>query len=179
MEPASVLALVSPAVAVAIALWGFRRSTRSDKLKAFFQMHDRYLAPDVRTGRRIIHDRVAGRTAAEIAALTDDIRGQIGSTLAVMNSIAIACEAGYVDRDVVMVSMGESYAGVMRSARPYVDHAARVNGYRPYGYAERLAAYIDASLGGAPARRRLVWWRRPTLAAPPGPAPSSGGPSGP
>ncbi len=139
------LALLSPVVAVLVALFGFRRSTRADRLAAFFQLHERYLAPEVRSGRRLIYERVAGRPEADVAQLPGEVRAAIGYTLAVMNSIAIACEARYVDVAVVERSMGRSYSGTVSAARPYIDYIEQNRGFRPYIYAERLAAAMGGS----------------------------------
>jgi hypothetical protein len=147
------LALLSPVVAVIVALFGFRRSTRADRLAAFFQLHERYLAPEVRRGRKLIYERVAGRPEAKMAQLPEEVRAAIGYTLAVMNSIAIACEAGYVDIVAVEQSMGRSYSGTVIAASPYIDYLETNRGFRPYIYAERLAA----AMGGSP--------RSPTLTA--------------
>jgi hypothetical protein len=142
VDAALLLALISPVVAVGIAVWGFRRTGRADRLKAFFEMHDRYLAPEMRAGRRLLHQQVANRSTDEIAALDAEVRSIAGHTLAVMNSIAIACDARYVDRSVVTASMGRSFANAMAAAAPFVDYVEGVRGFRPYGYAERLAAEI-------------------------------------
>jgi len=139
------LALLSPVVAIIVALFGFRRSTRADRLAAFFQLHERYLAPEVRSGRRLIYERVAGRPEADIAQLPEEVRAAIGYTLAVMNSIAIACEARYVDIAAVERSMGRSYSGTVHAACPYIDYLAQNRGFRPYIYAERLAVTIGGS----------------------------------
>ena len=145
MKASTLLALVSPLVAIVIALWGFRRSSRADRLKAFFEMQSRYLAPEVRAGRKHLHVSVAGRSADELAALDDATRSAIGYTLAVMNSMAIACEAGYVDREVVVRSMGQSYARAMTAARPLLDLQEKTRGFRPYIYAERFAAGVTSN----------------------------------
>lgn len=147
MRASSVLALVSPLVAVVIAVWGFRRSSRADRLKAFFEMQNRYLAPEVRLGRKYLHVHVAGRSAQELAALDPPVRSAVNYTLAVMNSIAIACEAGYVDRDVVVKSMGQSFARAMAAAKPLLDLQAETRGFRPYTYAETLAAAVGPRRG--------------------------------
>jgi hypothetical protein len=139
------LALVSPAVAILIALFGFRRSRRADQLAAFFQLQERYLAPEVRDGRRLIHQRVSGRPVEDIANIPDDIRTAVGYSLAVMNAIAIACEARYVDRVAVIRSMGQSYSSAVVAAKPYIDYVEKGRGFRPYGYAEGLAAAIGDS----------------------------------
>ena len=139
------LSLISPVVAIIIALWGFRRSTRADKLRAFFEIQDRYLAGDVRVGRRILHTLIAGRSADEVAQLDPADLSRAGYALAVMNSIAIACEAGYVERDLLARSMGRSFIAAIRAARPYVDHLQEARGFRPYPFAENLAAQLRAS----------------------------------
>jgi hypothetical protein len=140
------LALLSPVVAVLVALFGFRRSTRADRLAAFFQLHERYLAPEVRSGRRLIYERVARRSEADIAQLPEEVRAAIGYALAVMNSIAIACEARYVDVAAVERSMGRSYSGTVNAACPYIDYIEKHRGFRPYIYAERLASSIGGSI---------------------------------
>jgi len=134
------LALISPAVAVAVALFGFRRSRRADQLAAFFQLHERYLAPEVRSGRKLIYERVSGRPPADIASLPEEVRAAVGYTLATMNSIAIGCDARYVELAAVQRSMGRSYSGTMAAAKPYIDYLEQSRGFRPYIYAERLAS---------------------------------------
>ncbi|MCK2241594.1 MULTISPECIES: hypothetical protein [unclassified Crossiella] len=136
------LSLLSPVVALLIAFWGFRRSTRADRLRAFFDLHERYLSAEVRAGRRILHQRVAGRSAAELAELDRDSLDRIGYTLAVLNSIAIACAGGYVDRRLVRRSMGRSYAGAIAAAQPYIDRVEALRGFRPYPFAESLAEQL-------------------------------------
>ena len=98
MNGTVLLSLISPVVAVVIAIWGFRRSSRADKLRAFFEVQERYLASEVRNGRRIMHTLIAGRPPGEVSKLDPDKLSAAGYALAVMNSIAIACEAGYVDQ---------------------------------------------------------------------------------
>jgi hypothetical protein len=154
VTPAVLLTLVSPTVAVAIALWGFRRSTRADKLRAFFEMHERYLAMDVRAGRRLVHEVVQGRSVDEVAALERSVLSSVGYTLAVMNSIAVACEGGYVERRLISRSMGRSYVAAMAAAGPYIDYVEDARGYRPYIFAERLAARLDQVSEGTPGVRR-------------------------
>jgi hypothetical protein len=139
------LDLISPVVAVAIALWGFRRSTRADQLRAFFEIQDRYLAPDVRAGRSVLHAQIAGKSAGEVAHLDPADLSRAGYALAVMNSIAIACEAGYVERDLLARSMGRSFITAVGAAQPYIDHLEQVRGFRPYPYAENLAFQLAAS----------------------------------
>src|SRR4029453_14246216 len=101
MSSGNVLVFVSPAVAILIALLGFRRSTKADRLEAFFKLQDQYLKPDVRAGRKLLHDKFAGRSPEEIANLPEDHRARGGHPLLAMNSIAIACAAKYVDVQVV------------------------------------------------------------------------------
>ena len=138
------LDLVSPVVAVVIALWGFRRSTRADQLRAFFEIQDRYLAPDVRAGRSVLHAQIAGKSAEEVARVDASDLSRAGYALAVLNSIAIACEAGYVERDLLGRSMGRSFITAMRAAQPYIDHQQQVRGFRPYPFAENLAFQLAA-----------------------------------
>lgn len=142
MSGTVLLSLVSPVVAVVIAMWGFRRSTRADKLRAFFEIQERYLASEVRAGRRIMHTVIARRPAEEVAGLDPAALSEVGYALAVMNSIAIACEAGYVDRELITQSMGRSFAMAMAAARPYIDHLENTRGFRPYPFGERLAAQL-------------------------------------
>ena len=134
------IALISPVVAILIAFFGFRRSKRADQLAAFFQLQEKYLASEVRVGRRLIYEQVADRPESEIASLSEDVRNVVGYTLAIMNSIAIACEARYVDQTVVARSMGRSYSGGVAAAKPFINYVEKVRGFRPYGYAERMAA---------------------------------------
>src|SRR5689334_5835601 len=101
MNGLALLTLVSPAVAIVVALWGFRRSTRADRLRAFFEIQDRYLADDVRAGRRHLHQSISGRSVSDVAKLEPSVRITVGHALAIMNSIAIACEGRYVDRTLV------------------------------------------------------------------------------
>jgi hypothetical protein len=146
------LALISPAVAVVVALFGFRRSRRADRLAAFFQLHERYLAPEVRGGRKLIYERVSGCSPADVASLPEEVRAAVGYTLATMNSIAIACDARYVELAAVQRSMGRSYSGAIAAAKPYIDYLEQSRGFRPYIYAERLASEIrePAQLPAAP-----------------------------
>lgn len=145
MSPTVLLALVSPAVAIVIGLWGFRRSTRADKLRAFFELQERYIATDVRAGRRALHRLVKDRSSDEIPMLDQDVLRSAGYSLAIMNAIAIACEGRYVDQDLVARSMGRSFAAAIESAKPYIDYLEKVRGFRPYPFAERLAAKFLAA----------------------------------
>ncbi|MEW1779421.1 hypothetical protein [Streptomyces sp. NPDC086777] len=137
------VALSSPVVAVCLTVWSFRRTSRADRLRAFFEVQERYLDAEVRAGRRLLHRTVAGRESHEIAALSEDVASRIGHALAVMNSIAIACEGRYVDTDMVARSMGRSYSGAMAAAVPYIDHVEQQRGFRPYPFAERFAQSLQ------------------------------------
>jgi hypothetical protein len=132
---ATLISLLSPLVAVVIAVWSFRRTSKADRLRAFFDLQARYLSPDLREGRSLIH----GMGATPASDLGRAAATKIGTTLAVMNSIAIATEGGYVDRELVSRSMGRSYASAIRAAKPYIDHVESVRGFRPFPFAERLA----------------------------------------
>lgn len=154
MSGTVLLSLLSPVVAVVIAIWGFRRSTRADKLRAFFEIQERYLASEVRAGRRIMHALIAGRSAEEVAKLDPVALSTVGYALAVMNSIAIACEAGYVDRELVAQSMGRSFVMAIAAARPYIDHLENARGFRPYPFGERLASRLALADNGSLAASR-------------------------
>ncbi|GIJ79812.1 hypothetical protein SAMN05443287_102613 [Micromonospora phaseoli] len=136
---AAMLALFSPFVAITIAVWGFRRANRADRVRAFFDLYQRYISPEQRRGRRLLHAQLSGRSTEELAALNQEVRDQVGVTLATLNAIAIACEGGYVDVAMVEKSMGRSYSSTVMAAKPYLDHVEGQRGYRPYPYAERLA----------------------------------------
>jgi hypothetical protein len=140
-----IISLSSPVVAVVIAVWGFRASGRSERLRMYFDLQERYLSEPVRAGRRIIHATIAGRGVDEIPAVGAADLSTVGYTLAVMNTIAICAESGAIDRDLLARSMGRSYAGAVRAARPYIDYVETVRGFRPYPYAERLARRLDGS----------------------------------
>jgi len=130
------VALLSPIVAVIIAAWGFRRSRRTDMLGQFFDVYDKYLTEQVRKGRRIIHASAGG------VGLSPGDASAVGYTLAVMNSIAVCCESKYVDVDLIAKSMGRSFCSAMDAAAPIIDSMSAERGFRPYGYAERLAARL-------------------------------------
>jgi hypothetical protein len=139
---ALIISLSSPVVAIVIATWGFRASSRSERLRMFFDLQERYLSERVRAGRKIIHTQVAGRTAEEVGACGPDALSMVGYTLAVMNTIAICAESRSIDETLLARSMGRSYATAVAAARPYVDYVESVRGFRPYPYAERLAARL-------------------------------------
>ena len=44
----------------------------ADKLRAFFEVQERYLASEVRNGRRIMHTLIAGRPPGEVSKLDPD-----------------------------------------------------------------------------------------------------------
>ncbi|WP_442810061.1 DUF4760 domain-containing protein [Streptomyces sp. W16] len=138
---------MSPVVAVVIAVWGFRRANKADKLRAFFEIQSRYLATEVRAGRRALHQKVAGRPPEEISDLDKSDLDSVGYALAVMNSVAIACAGGYVEYDLVKNSMGRSFVTAMAAARPYIDRVEGIRGYRPYPAAERLAERLTLTVG--------------------------------
>ncbi|WP_330455831.1 hypothetical protein OIB37_02480 [Streptomyces sp. NBC_00820] len=139
-----ILALSSPAVAVVIALWGFRRGDRADRLRMLFEIQERYLAQRARDGRRLIHTRLAGRGADGVRTCTREELTSIGHTLAVMNMIAISVESGLVEEKLVQRSLGRSFASAVDGAADYIDHVEHERGFRPYAYAQRLAAKFRA-----------------------------------
>ncbi|WP_327191158.1 hypothetical protein [Streptomyces xinghaiensis] len=139
MNASLLVALISPVVAVVIAVWGFQRASRADRLRAFFEVQQRYLDAEVRAGRRMLHREIAGRESHQMSELPPEVSSRIGYALAVMNSIAIACDGRYVDTDLVARSMGRSYAGAVVAARPYIDYVEQQRGFRPYPFAEQLA----------------------------------------
>lgn len=142
-----ILALTSPAVGVAIAVWGFRRGDRADRLRMLFELQERYLAQRVRDGRRLIHIRLAGRGAEGVRRCTREDLTTIGYTLAIMNMIAISVESGLVEEKLVKASLGRSFASAVDAAAHYIDHVEQERGFRPYAYAQRLAAKFRAGPG--------------------------------
>lgn len=142
-----ILSLTSPVVALAIALWGFRRHDRAAELSMLFEMQERYLAPQVREGRKLIHLKIAGDIDEKRSACSREELSTIGYALAVMNTIALCAEIGQIDESLLLQSMGQSFKSAVRAAGSYIDQVAATRGYRPYPYAERLAERFDASLG--------------------------------
>ena len=142
-----VIALVSPIVAVAIAWWGFRRHDRAAELNMLFEMQERYLAPQVREGRRLMHRKIAVGDDGGRSTCSQDELSKIGYALAVMNTIALCAESGQVDEKLLLQSMGQSFTSAVLAARPYIDDVAIRRGFRPYSYAERLAERFDGSIG--------------------------------
>ncbi|MBL7492791.1 hypothetical protein I6A62_32870 [Frankia sp. AgW1.1] len=139
-----IISLVSVLVAVVVAVWGFRSSSRSERLRMFFDLQERYLSEPVRVGRRLIHTAIAGNDHVIITDIPRETLSSIGYTLAVMNTIAICTEVGYVDEALIARSMGRSFATAVYAALPYIDHVESVRGFRPYPYAERFAARLRA-----------------------------------
>ena len=133
------IALMSPLVALTIAFFGFRRANRSDKVRAFFDMYEQYLKPEVRTGRKMIHLHISGKTPDDLTSVDKEVLSSAAYALAVMNAIAIACEGNYVDAHLIARSMGRSYVSTMTAAETFIQQLESVRGYRPYLYAERLS----------------------------------------
>lgn len=142
MDASEFLVLVSPSVALAVGIWGFRRSTRADRLRAYFELQQRYLDQEVRAGRRAIHQSISGQKTSSIAMLDDATLRSVGHAMAIMNSIAIAWTGKFVDPSLLEMSMGRSFASAVTAAKPYIDHVEQKRGFRPYPYAERLAAEL-------------------------------------
>jgi hypothetical protein len=145
-----ILSLTSPLAALVIAVWGFRRHDRSAELSMLFEMQDRYLGPQVREGRRLIHLKIAPGTAESLESCTREERSTIGYALAIMNTIALCADSGQVSEALLRDSMGRSFASTMRAAQPFIDQVAAVRGFRPYPFAVRLAERFDSALGGKP-----------------------------
>lgn len=147
---AVILALTSPLVAIAIALWGFRRQDRVSMLRTLFEVQERYLAPQVREGRRLIHTKIAPPAAGAVLDCTREELSAIGYALAVMNTIGVSVESGALDAMMLHRSLGRSYMSAVEAAAPFIDHVEKVRGFRPYPYAEKLAAsfrQIDVLIG--------------------------------
>lgn len=140
------LAVLSPVVSLCVAAWGFRRTTRADRLKMFLDLQERYLAPSARTGRRLVHRRLAKLTADTFGELTEDERDDLHHALAVMETIAIACESGHIDQAMILNGMGRSYSSAMRKSQPYIEYQARVRGFRLYQHAARLGSELNRIL---------------------------------
>ncbi|NUR60880.1 MAG: hypothetical protein HOV87_19780 [Catenulispora sp.] len=138
------LALTSPLVAIAITVWGFRRQDRASMLRMLFEVQERYLAPPVREGRRIIHTKIAA-TSGGVTDCTREELSVVGYALAVMNTIAISVESGALDAGMLRGSLGRSYMQAVEAAAPFIDHVEKVRGFRPYPYAEKLAASFRQS----------------------------------
>ena len=96
-----------------------------------------------------MHTLIAGRPPGEVSKLDPDKLSAAGYALAVMNSIAIACEAGYVDRELIARSMGRSFVKAIAAARPYIDHLENIRGFRPYPFGERLASQLTVNGNGS------------------------------
>ena len=139
------LSLTSPIVAVAITVWGYRRQDRTAELGLLFDLQERYLAPQVRQGRKLIHTKIAPSGAAGVSECTAEELSAIGHALAVMNTIGLCVESGRVEESLVQQAMGNSFASAVNAATAYIDAIGTVRGFRPYPYAERLAARFTAS----------------------------------
>lgn len=138
MNPAIVVSLVSPVVAVIIAVWGVRRSLRSERLKVFFEMQDKYLSERARHGRRLIYTRISADDPEATSRMTVEDRSTIGYALAVMNAIAVCSDLRYTDERLMAAAFGRSYLRAIRAARPYIDQVESERGFRPYKHAERF-----------------------------------------
>ncbi|SNS12987.1 hypothetical protein SAMN06265355_111181 [Actinomadura mexicana] len=95
-----------------------------------------------------MHRSLAGLSASEMDAVDKDERDRASYALAVMNSIAIGCQGGYVDRSMVKENMGRSFVTTVRAAREFIDYLEKTRGFRPYGAAEKLAVSLDSGAGG-------------------------------
>jgi len=133
------IALISPLVALTVAFFGIRRSNQSDKVRAFFEMYDKYLKAEVRAGRKMIHLHVSGKTAEDLKSLDKEVLSSAAYTLAVMNAIAIACAGNHVDTRLIARSMGRSYVSTITAAAIFIQQLEHTRGYRPYIYAEQLS----------------------------------------
>ena len=133
------VAVLSPVVSLCVAVWGFRRTTKADRLKMFLDLQERYLAASARTGRRLMHRRLPALTPETFGELTEAERGDLQHALAVMETIAIAWEGGHVDQSMILNAMGRSYSSAMRKSQSYIDYQAAVRGFRPYQRAARLS----------------------------------------
>ncbi|MFC5061958.1 DUF4760 domain-containing protein [Actinomycetospora atypica] len=148
MTIATTVSIVSVLVTLSLAVWGFRRTSNADQLRAFSVVHDRYLEERVRIGRRAIHQHVA---SGGKATLSDEMRSNMTYALAVMNSVAVSCDTGFVDQKLIARTMGRSFVSAVDGARWFIDESEQVRGYRPYGYAEQLADQLRrrVDLGGS------------------------------
>lgn len=95
----------------------------------------------------MIHQHINGLTPAEVSTLDPVILTEAGQALAVMNSIAVACDAGLAEKELVGRVMGRSFASTVTAARPFIDSTELRRGYRPYRYAEELAEYFLLATG--------------------------------
>ncbi|SRR5579884_672763 len=138
-----ILSLTSPAVAVVIALWGFKRHDRTTSLRMLFEVQERYLAQRVRYGRKLIHTKLASERGLQ--ECTPEELSTIGYALAVMNSIALCAESGQIDTELLRKSMGRSFAQAVAAAGPYFDYVEILRGFQVYPYARRLARRFETS----------------------------------
>ncbi|GIF75729.1 DUF4760 domain-containing protein [Asanoa siamensis] len=147
MSSASIyVAVLSPVVSLCVAVWGFRRTTRADRLKMFLDLQERYLASSARAGRRVMHQCLPGLTEETFDQLTEEQRRDLHHALAVMETIAIAWEAGHVEQSIILNAMGRSFSSAMHKSRSYIDYQAGLRGFRPYPRASRLAGELHRAI---------------------------------
>jgi hypothetical protein len=140
------VAVLAPLVTFCIAVWGFRRTTKADRLRMFLDLQERYLSPAARTGRRLMHRRLPSLTPETFGNLTEAERGELHHALAIMETIAIAWDAGHIERSMILNAMGRSYSSAMRKSQAYIDYQAAVRGFRPYQRAARLATELHRAI---------------------------------
>lgn len=143
------LAVLSPVLSLGIAVWGFRRTTRADRLRMFLDLQERYLAASARAGRRLMHQRLPALTPDTFDQLSPAERGDLHHALAVMETIAIAWEGGHVDQSLILNAMGQSYASAIQKSQPYIDYQAEVRGFRPYQRSARLARELKRAIASS------------------------------
>ena len=140
------VAILSPVVSLAVAVWGFRRTTKADKLKMFLDLQDRYLGASARAGRRLMHQRLPELKPETFGQLTTEERTDLHHALAVMETIAIAHEGGHVDQVMILNAMGQSYSSGIRKSQSYIDYQAAARGFRPYQRAARLGRALTKAI---------------------------------
>ncbi|SNT29934.1 hypothetical protein SAMN05421812_104338 [Asanoa hainanensis] len=147
MSSASIyVAVLSPVVSLCVAVWGFRRTTRADRLKMFLDLQERYLASAARAGRRVMHRRLPDLKPETFDQLTEAERGDLHHALAVMETIAIAWDAGHVEQSMILNAMGRSFSSAIRKSGPYIEDQAALRGFRPYQRACRLADELHRAI---------------------------------
>lgn len=90
---------------------------------------------------------------AQLRAVPADDLASVGHALAIMDALAVAVDVGYVDVSFISRAMGRSYSSAIESAKPYLEHLARVRGYQPYSYAIALAGILGRMSRGEAATR--------------------------
>ena len=133
-----VLALSSPVVAVAIAVWTLRRGDKTAKLRTLFELQERYTAAEARKGRQLIHGQISGILPAAVGNLEPETLAQVGSTLGIMNTIAVCVFSGLADETLLFQVLGRSYTGTIKAAAAYIEWASARRGYDAYRYAQAL-----------------------------------------